>query len=68
MATAAAAAPAAAVPTTAAALKAEGAPVKKAGQEAEQSFHRIRITLTSRNVKSLEKGAHYALSLRGELR
>ena len=68
MATAAAAAPApAAVPTTAAALKAEGGPVKKAGQEAEQSFHRIRITLTSRNVKSLEKGAHHAQSLREEV-
>jgi len=52
---AAAAPPAAAtIPTTAAALKAEGAPVKKA-VEAEQSFHRIRITLTSRNVRSLEK-------------
>lgn len=55
MATAAVSAPAP-VPTTAAALKAESGPVKKAGQEAEQSFHRIRITLTSRNVKSLEKG------------
>ncbi|KAL2919768.1 40S ribosomal protein S20 [Polyrhizophydium stewartii] len=33
------------------------APAKKAGQEefVEPTIHRIRITLTSRNVKSLEK-------------
>eukprot|EP01087_Luapelamoeba_hula_P008810 TRINITY_DN222_c0_g1_i1.p2 TRINITY_DN222_c0_g1~~TRINITY_DN222_c0_g1_i1.p2 ORF type:complete len:143 (-),score=19.98 TRINITY_DN222_c0_g1_i1:58-432(-) len=32
-------------------------PVKpgKQGREEEQSFHRIRITLTSRNVRNLEK-------------
>lgn len=29
----------------------------KAPVEAEVAIHRIRITLTSRNVKSLEKGA-----------
>jgi small subunit ribosomal protein S20e len=34
-------------------------PVGKAGQEEEVSqVHRIRITLTSRNVKNLEKGEH----------
>ena len=33
------------------------APAKKAGQEefVEPTIHRIRITLTSRNVKNLEK-------------
>lgn len=33
------------------------APLKKQGRETveEQTFHRIRITLTSRNVKNLEK-------------
>eukprot|EP01099_Mayorella_cantabrigiensis_P000233 TRINITY_DN1101_c0_g1_i1.p1 TRINITY_DN1101_c0_g1~~TRINITY_DN1101_c0_g1_i1.p1 ORF type:complete len:125 (-),score=27.28 TRINITY_DN1101_c0_g1_i1:105-479(-) len=30
-------------------------PVKKVPVEGEQNFHRIRITLTSRNVKNLEK-------------
>ena len=34
-------------------------PVGKPGQEEEVAqVHRIRITLTSRNVKNLEKGAH----------
>ena len=31
-------------------------PVKKPAEQEEQNFHRIRITLTSRNVKNLEKG------------
>merc|ERR1712100_953762 len=30
-------------------------PMKKAGYEPEQTFHRIRITLTSRNVANLER-------------
>lgn len=35
--------------------------VEKAGVEAEVAqVHRIRITLTSRNVKNLEKGEHHA--------
>lgn len=31
-------------------------PPVKVGQEEEAEVHRIRITLTSRNVKNLEKG------------
>merc|ERR1712100_654720 len=48
-------------------------PMKKAGYEPEQTFHRIRITLTSRNVANLErvcaeliKGAkEYKLKVKG---
>lgn len=32
---------------------------KKAGTEEAPQFHRIRITLTSRNVKNLEKGMFF---------
>jgi hypothetical protein len=53
MATATAAAPA--TTATAQALASQ-APGKKAGLDQEASFHRIRITLTSRNVARLEKG------------
>eukprot|EP01098_Paradermamoeba_levis_P006273 TRINITY_DN2610_c0_g1_i1.p1 TRINITY_DN2610_c0_g1~~TRINITY_DN2610_c0_g1_i1.p1 ORF type:complete len:143 (+),score=51.70 TRINITY_DN2610_c0_g1_i1:123-551(+) len=51
------AAPAAATtaPVTTQAAPAPAAPSKKQGFEAESSYHRIRITLTSRNVKNLEK-------------
>lgn len=35
----------------------------KAPVEAEVAIHRIRITLTSRNVKSLEKGAFVCAAL-----
>jgi hypothetical protein len=47
---------AAAAPTATAQALASQAPVKKAGLDQEASFHRIRITLTSRNVARLEKG------------
>ncbi len=50
------AAAATAAPTATAQALAAQAPVKKAGLEQEASFHRIRITLTSRNVARLEKG------------
>merc|ERR1712100_113924 len=51
-------------------------PMKKAGYEPEQTFHRIRITLTSRNVANLErvcaeliKGAkEYKLKVKGPVR
>ena len=35
---------------------------KKEGLEGEPQIHKIRITLTSRNVKSLEKGTSSVLS------
>lgn len=38
----------------------------KAPVETEVAIHRIRITLTSRNVKSLEKGMYTPLLLFGQ--
>jgi hypothetical protein len=38
-------------------------PSKKEGLETEAQTHRIRITLASRNVKSLEKGTLPSLSV-----
>lgn len=40
----------------------------KAPVEAEVAIHRIRITLTSRNVKSLEKGAFACVTLQRPFR
>ena len=65
-----------AAPAPAQAAPATSAPVKKAGYEPEQTFHRIRITLTSRNVANLERvcaelirGAkEYKLKVKGPVR